>query len=661
MGHGVGAPRWVRRCAAGAVALGVARAVAAGAVESRFTSPDGCVGATLALDATGRVTYAVSFRGGEVVAPSPIGWRLDGCAWDRVSALKVLNVREVHERFPARGVHAEGRCDAVVVLVAATPERGPSCGVQIAVANGGFAWRLLAPDMAPHRVNAETACWRLPAASRAWFAERRSEWKLKTYAGEWISAPLSDLGRVSPQGPVQTMPLVAELPGGAGYAVVTEAALFNYSGLRLEARPDGSLWGGFTEKDGFAVAGRAVTPWRVVLLAPTLDALVNNDLVAALAPPPDPALFGEGWASGGRSVWSWWQGDTNYMGVAEEKRVIDCAARLKFEFTTLDEGWEAWTNKWETLRDVCDYGRTNGVRAFVWKHAGELKASTNDYAVLREFLDRVGGAGAAGVKVDFMNGESADLVAFDERVLREAAKRLLLVNFHGCQKPSGEARTYPNEVTREGVRGMELNRITETYLKRQAGKGTNAAVRAHVPGGENQNLPASHNAALPFTRCAVGHADYTPIGFTRPGETTWAHQLAVAYLVTSPLLVMAEHPRRLLEEPRLAAAVPFVRELPTDWDETRVLEGSRIGELAAMARRKGETWYVALANGTPNLKLVSLATSFAGWPRMRLTQLADVRGRPAAIEPGERELAGGEVLIVTLEPCGGFVGKLERR
>jgi len=642
-----------------AVMSGVALTAAG---ENRFTSPDGKVAATLALDATGRMTYAVSFCGREVAAPAPIGWALDGKDSGRASSLAVLNVREMHERFPVRGAHAEGRCDAVMVLFAVTPCEGAPYGVQLAVADGGFAWRLLASDGKPHRVNAETACWRLPSASRTWFAERRSEWKLKTYAGEWIAASLADLCRVSPQGPVQTMPLVAELPEGAGYAVVTEVALFNYSGLRLEARPDGSLWGNFTEKDGFEVVGRLATPWRVLLLAPTLDALVNNDFVAALAPPPDPALFEpDGWTRGGRSVWSWWQGDTNYMDVAEEKRVIDCAARLKFEFTTLDEGWEAWSNKWATLREVCDYGRTNGVRAFVWKHSKELNLPTDDFAVLREFLDRARDAGAAGVKVDFMNGESADLVAFDTRVLREAAKRRLLVDFHGCQKPSGESRTFPNELTREGVRGMELNRITEGWLKRQGGKGSNAVARAYVPGGENQNLPASHNAALPFTRCVTGPADYTPIGFSRPGDTTWAHQLAAAYLIASPLLVMAEHPQRLLDDPRLAAAVPFVRDLPTAWDETRVLEGSRIGELAAMARRKGDVWYVAMLNGTPDLKLVSFSPSFTGWPRLRLTRLADVRGRAAAFDAQELEIAGDEPQIVTLAPCGGFVARLERK
>ena len=629
--------------------------------DFRLMSPDGMVQAGVTTDETGQLVYAVAFRGVEVIARSPIGLTVGGCDLGKVQSVRALRVREVQERYPLRGAHAEAEFNARRALYYVQPQSGPACGLQVVVANEGFAWRIVLTGEGTRRVNSETACWTLPPDSRVWFAERLSEWKLKTYAGEWLCTPLRDLHAVSPQGPLQTMPLVAELPQGLGYALVTESTLSNYSGLRLRADADGALWGCFTEKEGFEVRGLIQTPWRVILLAPTLNALVNNDLVNHLAPPPDPALFETAeWTQGGRSVWSWWQGREDYMSVESEKRVIDYAAQLNFEFTTLDEGWEAWTNAWGVLKEVCDYARTNRVRVFVWKHSKELNLPQNDYAALRGFLEQVQQAGAAGVKIDFMNSESFQTIAFDERVLREAARRKLLVNFHGCQKPTGESRTYPNEVTREGVRGLELNRITEGYLQRQREKGVDLSGRVYVPGGENQNLPASHDAALPFTRCVVGPADYTPLAFSRPGDTTWAHQLAMAYLVTSPLLVMAEHPQRLFDEPRLAPVIPFLRTLPVSWDETRVLDGSRIGELAAFARRKGDTWYVAMVNGTAGLKLVSLSPLFTGWSKIKVSQVADVPGQTTALASSERSLAGSEMLIVTLAPCGGYVAKLER-
>lgn len=649
-------------CSAACAWLIAAAAFCADNDGLRLTSPDGTVRAQVAIGDAGQLTYSVLFRGSEVVAPSPLGITLAACDLGRVTELKALRIQKVDERFPLIGTSTETRLEAQRALYYAKPQSGPALGLQMVVANSGFAWRFLVLGQGRRRVNAETACWRLPTASRIWFAERLSEWKLKTYAGEWISAPLRDLHAVSPQGPVQTLPLVAELPNGLGYALVSESALFGYSGLRIRADVDGSLNGCFTEAEGFDVDGHVKTPWRVLLLAPTLDALVNNDLIGQLAPPSDPALFAtDEWTQGGRSVWSWWEGREDGMTPESEKHIIDYAAELGFEFTTLDEGWEAWTNAWDTLKTICEYGNARNVRVFVWKHSNELNRPDNDYAILKTFLDNVSLAGCAGVKIDFMNSESFATITFDEHVLREAALRKLLVNFHGCQKPSGEDRTYPNEITREGVRGLELNRITAFHQQKKDANGAAAqAPEPHVPGGENQNLPASHDAALPFTRCVIGHADYTPLAFSRPGDTTWAHQLAMAYLITSPLMVMAEHPQRLLKDPRLAPSVQFVRDLPVSWDETRVLEGSRIGELAAFARRKGHAWYVAMVNGTDMMKLVSFAPLFTGWRSVTLTELSDLANKKAAFASTQRTVSGQAALIISLEPCGGYVAKLER-
>lgn len=133
-----------------------------------------------------------------------------------------------------------------------------------------------------------------------------------------------------------------------------------------------------------------------------------------------------------------------------------------------------------------------------------------------------------------------------------------MVNFHGSHPPTGESRTYPTEMTREGIRGLELNKMREGPI------------------------PAWHNAALPFTRLVVGHGDYTPLGYSRPGPTTFAHQLATVILFTSPMQVIAEHPEVLLTDPATAPALDLLTQIPAVWDETVVLEPSAIGELAML-------------------------------------------------------------------------------
>ena len=357
------------------------------------------------------------------------------------------------------------------------------------------------------------------------------------------------------------------------------------------------------------------------------------------------------------SLWSWWSGiDGRYMTVEGERAVIDAAAGLGYEYSTLDEGWESLPDKWATLRELAGYAAGKEVGLFVWRHWERLNDPADDYAEMRHFLDSVVACGVRGVKVDFMNGEGLRQIRFTTALLRNAAQRRLLVNFHGCQKPSGESRTYPNELTREGVRGMELNRITAHYRSRMQAAGRPVDPRASRPGDENRNIPACHNAALPFTRCVTGPADYTPVAFSMPGDVRPAQQLACACLIGSPLMTLAENPFYLLREERLQPAVEFLRTLPVCWDETVVLPQSRIGRLALLARRSGETWYLAAAAAEEIRESVSLG--FLGPGVWTMTKLADDGSDGFRREV--RRITGRDTLPLILAPGEGLVARFER-
>ena len=178
-----------------------------------------------------------------------------------------------------------------------------------------------------------------------------------------------------------------------------------------------------------------------------------------------------------------------------------------------------------------------------------------------------------------------------------------MVNFHGANKPAGEARTWPHELTREGVYGLE-------HRRPRRGR--------------------AHNTTLPFTRFLAGAADYTPVVFgERRKETSWAHQIATAVVFTSPLLVFGGHPQSLLDNP----AVEMIKSLPSVWDETIVLPASEIGELAAFARRHGTTWFVAVLNGARGAH----AADRSGIPRQRPLRCAS-----RARQGGESRGAAGD-------------------
>ena len=203
-----------------------------------------------------------------------------------------------------------------------------------------------------------------------------------------------------------------------------------------------------------------------------------------------------------------------------------------------------------------------------------------------------------------------------------------MVNFHGCQSPTGESKTFPNEMTREGIRGMELNIMKEP-------------------------IPAWHNAALPFTRLLCGHGDYTPGFFSNKANTTFTHQLALLYLFNSPFQCIAENPVTLLNDPVYKAVLPLLRTLPVTWEETLVLPGSKIGALAAFARRAGKDWYVAVINGANQTTGFTLQPSFLK-KKYKATVVTDA-GADAGFVTTVLEMDNRHSRHFDIQPNGGLV------
>ncbi|SHF83769.1 alpha-glucosidase [Arenibacter palladensis] len=516
-----------------------------------------------------QLAYTVKKEGQMVLDTSLLGVTIDGKNLGSNSKISFLNQDKVTLKYALNGIKKMADYKGNIHSYEITEADGFKWKLEFQLSNDGVAYRYKVPGSGSRTVLGEATTFKLPESTRVWYFERDSDWKLKSHAGEWLSADISEMPTVSKMGPVQGLTLTCELPMG-GYALLAEAALYNYSGMRLKAIGNNSFKANFTEGDqGFVVDGTITTPWRCILLADDLNALANNTMVASLNPAPNSELFADtSWIKPGKSVWHWWSG--KYVDFREEQDMVDDALALDFEYNMVDDGWEAWEDKWKKIAELCSYAQDKGVGIFVWKHSKEINFPENDYTIMGHFLDSVKQAGAVGVKVDFMNGQDKYIIDFDEALLRKAAERKLMVNFHGCQQSSGEYRTYPNEVTREGIRGLEVNHMQEGPLT------------------------ASHNAALPFTRYVTGHGDYTPLGFTEPGETSWAHQLGTLIAFYSPFNCIAENTQFLLNNEAIAPALNFIKSVPTVWDETYVLPQSKIGELAAIARKKDDDWYLGI-------------------------------------------------------------------
>lgn len=546
-------------------------------------SPNRVVNATLYIE-NGHLKYFVQTKKTRLIEPSILGLAIDDHILGKaVTDVKLVGKTAISDKYPLRGKHLEAWSNSTQYIFEIS-EGTLKYRIEFKLFDDGCAFRyLFNTEKKSSLVREELTTFTLIPKTRVWYFERNNVWKLRSYAGLWQSTAIDSLPIISSQGPIQGKPLIVELPSG-GYVMLSEAALANYSGMRFKAIGERQLKVIFTEEsEGFTVNCNVITPWRVIGYAKDLNALVNTDIITNLNPAPDDKLYAETeYIKPGRSVWSWITQHTkkDYMLPDSEKKFIDSAHELGFEYTMIDEGWESkWNDKWNKLQELCKYGADRKVGVWVWKHSKDIR----DSSVRDAFLDSVKAAGAVGVKTDFMNSESKELIDFEIGFLKACAVRKLLVNFHGCHTSTGESRTYPNELTREGVRGMELNIM-------------------------NEPIPAFHNAALPFTRFVTGHGDYTPGFFSNKGNTTYAQQLAMFYLLESSFQCLAENPEYLSDN--LEAAVKMLKTLPVTWDETIVLPGSKIGVLAAMARRKGDVWYVAVINGTNTKKEYKLELTF---------------------------------------------------
>jgi len=300
------------------------------------------------------------------------------------------------------------------------------------------------------------------------------------------------------------------------------------------------------------------------------------------------------------------------------------AGQLGYEYHILEGFWSRWRD--EQIQEIAEYSKDQGVRLLFWKHSNQLGTPEQR----EEFFTRLHRLGVAGAKIDFLDHEAKEVIDHYEALLRKAAENKMVVNFHGANKPTGRARTWPNELVREAVRGMESSSLRER---------------------------ARHETILPFARYLAGHADYTTMHFgDRRGDTTWTHQIASLAIFVSPLLTLAAHPQSVLDNP----AVDVIKSIPAVWDETIVLPESAIGELAIFVRRTGRTWFLAVMCG-PKARTIQVPLSFLGEGQYNATLVCDDKENDAAVVMKKKTARHGDTLTIEMTSGGGFVGRFSKK
>jgi alpha-glucosidase len=387
------------------------------------------------------------------------------------------------------------------------------------------------------------------------------------------------------------------------------------------------------------------SPWRVILVGKTPGSLIESTLIETLNPPP--AFEDRSWIRPGIVMWDTWWSGTSKMEMEPIKEFIAFAGEHHLPYHLIDAGWYGAFDRpgadvtavtpgldlAEIRRDAAE----KNVRLWLWVHWSDLDRKLEEAFALYESW------GIAGVKVDYMQRDDQEMVRWYERVVRTAANHKLMVDFHGAYKGTGEQRTWPNLMSREGVLGNEWNKWS----------------RAVTP---------DHNVTVPFTRMLTGPMDYTPLGFlnrtaaefvpTSPTQvqTTRAHQLAMLLVYESPIQCICDVPGHYRGQP----GFEFVAGVPTTWDESRVVRGE-IGDHIAVARRAGRSWYLGVMNGAGKRTLkVPLSFLGAGTWKMALTADApDADRNPERVAVTTEEVTPDDDFRCALAPGGGAVARFD--
>ncbi len=465
---------------------------------------------------------------------------------------------------------------------------------------------------------------------------------------------------------IATLPAVVDVENGAKVAI-GESDLEGYPGLWLRGTGGNALAATFPpyplkEKlerdrdvrvvesaDYIAVTkGTRTFPWRIIGVAEKDGDLLTNQLTYLMAKPSQ--VQDTSWIKPGKVAWDWWNAWNVYgvdfkAGVNTQtyKYYIDFASKYGIPYIILDEGWYKLGNVLDVVPEVnmeelSAYAKERNVRIILWVVWNTLDDQ------LEKALDQYAKWGVAGIKVDFMQRSDEKLIDYYHKVSRETAKRKMLVDFHGNQKPATMTRTWPNLISTEGVRGMEWSKWSA-------------------------ETDPDHDVTLPFTRMFLGPMDYTPGAMInaqknlfkaindRPmSQGTRCHQLAMYVVFESPLQMLSDSPSNYLREPEI---MEFLGPVPSVWDETKVLDG-KIAQDVAVARRNGKDWYVgAMTNWSPR----EMEIDFSFLPEGSFTLQAYEDGVNADrmgsdYKMTKMQVDRGTKLKIKLAPGGGWAGRI---
>lgn len=638
------------------MAAALTLSVSANAKDYIVTSPDSRI--TLNVSVNEDVRWSVSYDGKQIIDPSPVAMKLATQALPGIRPVTAKpKVTEVNTSITPVVPHKNSPVtDHYRELVIRFRQ---DFSLIFRVYDDGVAYRFTTSMKDEVTVTGETFGLSLPEGATAWYPLETGF--MSHNECTFFPASMDTVG----QKHLASLPVLFKSKGIN--ILLSEADIMDYPGMWITGDGNGGVSGIFpaypdkevarrdrdvyvtARKDYLAkTAGTRSYPWRVCIITPEDAGLVESDMIYRLGAPS--RIADPSWIRPGKVAWDWWNANNIYgvnfksgLNTATYKYYIDFASENGIEYVVLDEGWYKLGNVLSVadgfdIPELSRYAKEKNVGIILW-------------VVWKTFYDQMDEAlaqyekwGVKGIKVDFMQRDDQWMVNLYHEIAEKAAEHHMLVDFHGAYKPDGMDRTWPNVITREGVKGLEHNKWS-------------------------RECNPEHDLILPFTRMVAGPMDYTPGAmvnmqksdfspvFNRPAsQGTRAHQMAMYVVYESPLMMLADNPTNYRREQE---CTDFIVKVPVTWDETRVL-AAQAGDFIAVARRHGNDWYLAgMTDWTRRTLKADL--SFLGPGTFTLEYFADginADRRGEDYTRSTRSVTAADKIDIPMAPGGGWVARI---
>lgn len=609
----------------------------------------------------GSPVYSITYKGKQMLENSPLGLHTNIGDFSKGLTLESEPSTTVEDCYALQTIksgHVHYRANEVICKLTDAQKR--QLNIVFRVSNNDVAFKYVFPHAYGNTrscvIRKEATGFNLPDHTTTFLCEQAlpmTGWMRTKPSYEEPYKPDAPMGEPTKNNCGYTFPCLFHV-GNDGWVLVSETGVnSSYVGSHLS---NGTVDGMYTiefphpeemnglgsSTPGLSLPGE--TPWRTLTVAedlkPIVETTVAFDVVKPLYEASQEYTYG-------RSVWPWIMWQDNAVNYKDTQAYIELAAALGWEYILIDGLWDKQIG-YEKVEELIRLAQSKGIDVFLWYNSNGYwndapqgpRQRMHNSIVRKQEMKWLKKIGVKGLKVDFFGSDKQEMMNVYEGILSDANDYGLMIIFHGCTIPRGWERMYPNYVGSEAVLASENLIFTQ-----------------------EANDAEAFNACLhPFIRNTVGSMEFGGTLLNKRHDrknrngrirrTTDVFQLATAVLFQNPIQNFALAPNNLTDAPSLC--IDFMKQVPTTWDEIRFIDGYP-GKYCVLARRHGDTWYVAGINATAEPIKLKLELPFFNADQ----KICLYHDNAKTLEPQMKELKLKKNLQCTLTilPQGGVILK----